>query len=382
MDKPRILLVDDEPMVLNGLMLNLRPHFDVTTAVGGTAGIVVLKSKGPFAAVVSDMRMPVMDGATFLMRARHEAPETVRLVLTGQTELGSAIMAVNKGQVFRFLTKPCPAEDLIEALQAAAEQFRLITAEKVLLQQTLHGSIKLLTDLLAISNPAAYGRASRVKARISALGESLQVPDLYMAEMAAMLSQLGAVLMSTQISEKVYLGQPLTPGEQAIVERLPIITHQLLANIPRLEKVQEILKYQGKHFDGSGTPVDGVNGLDLPWGARAIKLIHDFDVMEAKGMTIPAALEVMRNREGSYDPQLMQAFSNVLKNIGQGEVVRELLLQDLREGMVFAEDIKAKNGSLLIARGYVVTASVLERLRNFSSDLGVVGPLPMILRPL
>ena len=380
MTKPKILLVDDEPMVLNGLMLNLRPHFDVTTAVGGSAGIVILKSQGPFAAVVSDMRMPVMDGATFLMRAKAEAPDTVRLVLTGQTELSSAILAVNKGQVFRFLTKPCPAEDLIEALKAAVEQFRLVTAERVLLEQTLHGAIKLLTDLLSLTNPMAYGRAMRLKTRVSELTQHLKIPDAYLIEMAAMLSQLGAVLLDPRISEKLYLGQKLTGGEQEIVERLPAVTSQLLANIPRLEKVQEILKYQGKQYDGSGLPVDGVSGEGLPWGARAIKLIYDFDVLEAKGMSTSSALEVMKNREGSYDPQLLQAFANVLAHIGEGEEIRELLLKDLREGMVFAEDVKAKNGSLLIARGYEVTASVLERLKNFSSDLGLAGPIPMIIR--
>jgi DNA-binding NtrC family response regulator len=115
-----------------------------TTATSGKAGLERLSSDGPFAVVVSDMRMPEMNGAAFLAQVRERAPDTVRVLLTGQADLDSAIAAVNEGQIFRFLTKPCAPEMLISSLRAAEEQHRLITAERVLLEQTLHGAVKAL----------------------------------------------------------------------------------------------------------------------------------------------------------------------------------------------------------------------------------------------
>jgi DNA-binding NtrC family response regulator len=160
---PRVLCVDDEPNVLEGLRRQLRRHFSVATANGGILALEVLEREGPFAVVVSDMRMPEMDGAAFLGRVREQAADTVRVLLTGQADLDATIAAVNEANIFRFLTKPCPTESLITALNAAVEQHRLIMAERVLLEQTLHGSVKALTDILGLANPTAFGRAARAK---------------------------------------------------------------------------------------------------------------------------------------------------------------------------------------------------------------------------
>ncbi|MBV9949331.1 MAG: response regulator, partial [Myxococcales bacterium] len=116
--KPRVLCVDDEPNVLEGLALSLRRGHDVVTAGGGEAGLEILGRDPTIAAVVSDMRMPGMDGATFLGKARALAPDATRVLLTGQTELDAAITAINEGRIFRFLTKPCPPAVLVPAVEA------------------------------------------------------------------------------------------------------------------------------------------------------------------------------------------------------------------------------------------------------------------------
>jgi len=158
---PKILCVDDEPLILEGLTRQLRRNYQVKTAVGGEAALAVLEKESPFAVVISDMRMPGMNGAEFLKRSLKGWPDTVRMLLTGQTELDAAISAVNEGNIFRFLTKPCAPDALTSALTAAVNQYRLVTTERVLLEQTLHGSIKTLTDILALAQPTAFGRATR-----------------------------------------------------------------------------------------------------------------------------------------------------------------------------------------------------------------------------
>ncbi len=160
---PCILCVDDEPRVTEGLALLLRRDYRVVTAAGGHEALQRLLEIGAPAAVVSDMRMPGMDGAALLKRVRQLYPETTRILLTGEPGRDAAVSAINEGQIFRFLTKPCAPEQVRAAIEAGVTYHRLLTAEKTLLQETLVGCIKALIDVLAITNPVALGRCNRVK---------------------------------------------------------------------------------------------------------------------------------------------------------------------------------------------------------------------------
>jgi len=375
-DLTRLLIVDDDPNVLEGLSLTLRKHFDVTTANGGVAGLVTLKSQGPFAVVVSDMRMPVMNGAVFLKRAREESPRTVRLLLTGQAELDAAISAVNEGGIFRFLLKPCPHDTLLQALKAAEAQYQLVMAERVLLEKTLHGTIKMLAEILALANPTAYGRAMRLKQRLGDLAYRVGLKERWHVEVAAMLSQVGYVTLPPATVERLYAQEPLNMAEQRMVADLPEVTNQLLAHIPRMEPVQEILAQQHRRFDGTDRLGKDQNGDAIPWGARAMKIILDYDALESQGFKSLKALSTMRGRSGTYDPDLFREFEDLIA--GQVDENEQMLsLSQIRTGMVFAEDVRSSSGSLVISRGHEATASLLARLRNVSADQGIQEPIRM-----
>ena len=378
--RPRILCVDDEPMMLDALARTLRQQFVIVTAASGDAGLRTVAEEAPFAVVVSDMRMPEMDGATFLRHVRERASDTVRILLTGQTEIEVAIAAVNDGNIFRFLTKPCPPEVLVPALHAAAEQHRLITSERVLLEQTLRGSIKALTDVLSLVNPAAFGRANRVKQHVARIGASHpDAGDCWQLEVAAMLSQIGCVTLPSQTAEKLYHGRPLSRAEMEMTGRLAGTAARLLANIPRLERVRDVLTYQDKHFDGTGPPADGVRGTRIPWGARVLKVALDYDALETQAVPPREALDTLRCRKGVYDPEVLQAFAEMLGHVDGGGKVREMRLLEARPGMVFADDVVSRTGMLLIARGQEVTSGLLDRIRNFSDDVGVREPVRMMI---
>jgi response regulator RpfG family c-di-GMP phosphodiesterase len=361
-----VLCVDDEPNVLEGIALNLRRRYSVTTAGSGAAGLEALEKNREIAIVLSDMRMPGMDGATFLSRARLAAPNAVRMLLTGQTELNAAIAAVNEGQIFRFLTKPCTPDDLLAAFEAAATQHRLITAERVLLEQTVRGSIKMLTDVMSLSNPTVFGRAMRIKEYGTELASAGGVDAVWSIEVAAMLSQVGCITLPPSTMEKLYHGQPLQPDEQLMADRLPALVDGLLANIPRLEDVRACIVHQTKHFDGAGLPAGGPKGEKIPVGARVLKIVSDFDVLESRGNAAPVALDIMRGRTGWYDPHLLETFATLRGNRARQREVREIPLRLVTAGMSFVEDVTTSSGALLIARGYVVTEGLLERIRNFS----------------
>jgi len=365
-NKVQVLCVDDEPAVLEGLSLHLARKYDVTTAVSGAAGLEALRAKPGVTVILSDMRMPSMNGAAFLSKTREVAPDAVRMLLTGETDIQSSIAAINEGQIFRFLTKPCAPDRLLAAFEAAVEQHRLVTAERVLLEQTLRGSIQMLSDVLSLTNPLAFGRAARIKSRATELAKAFGLTDVWQIAVAAMLSQLGCVTLSAATVEKLYHGEPLSQDEQAAVSRMPAVAEGLLAHIPRLEDVRASILNQRKHFDGTGQPPGPLRGDKIPVGARVLKIVLDFDELEAQGDAAAVALGTMKSRTGVYDPDLLEAFAKLRGGSARAEEVREIPLRLVSAGMIFAQDVRTSAGALLLARGYEVTEGLVERIRNFT----------------
>jgi CheY-like chemotaxis protein len=376
--RPRILCVDDEPNVLEGLSLHLRRRYDMSTAPGGAEALALLERDGPTDVIVSDMRMPGMDGATFLAKARQLYPDSVRMLLTGQADLTSAISAVNEGQIFRFLTKPCAPADMLSAVASAIEQHRLLTSERVLLEQTLHGSIKALTEVLALTHPASFGRAMRIKQHISDMLTALAARERWQVEVAAMLSQLGCAALPPEVAEKVYFGQRLSPPEEAMVARVPQITEQLLGHIPRMEAVRQMLAGLAKPLARDPGATDAERQL-VARGTAMLRIAIDLDVLESQGSTPAVAFATMRGRKERYDEKVFDAFAAARGEGAPREEIRELGLGALTPGMVVAQDVMMVSGALLVARGYELTDSLLERLRNFRSGT-VREPVRVIVR--
>jgi CheY-like chemotaxis protein len=370
---PRLLFVDDEPAVLEALAVNLRRGFEVVTVTSGEDGLEYLRAQSDFAVVVSDMRMPKMDGATFLARAREIAPDVVRILLTGQTDLEAAIKAVNHGQLFRFLTKPCPRDTLRSAIDSAVAQHRLINAERVLLEQTLRGSIKMLVDILAITSPAAFGRANQIKTRVLQLGSLLGILDSWQLEIAALASQLGYIVLPHELCEKLEAKRPLTEDEQRMVERAPAMTEHLLANIPRLEGVRAMLALHVKPPRRKPSADPATQLIEL--GAHLLRVSIDIEALESNRTdrrTSPALL--LAGRPELYDAEVLEAVERMYsEHIPTVIAVRPA---ELRVGMVLAEDARLSTGALLVARGYEVTASFIARIKNFPP--GMLGEFRIV----
>jgi response regulator RpfG family c-di-GMP phosphodiesterase len=365
----RVLCVDDESRVLEGLRDNLRRTFDVEVAASGAEGLTLLREDPDrFAIVISDLRMPVMPGSVFLREARRVAPNAVRMALTGYADLDSAIRTVNDGQLFRFLTKPCAPEYLLRACIAAMTQHRLVLAERVLLDETLRRSVMALTDVLALTRPAAFGRAARVRSAASRLARLVEMPAPREVELAAMLAQVGAVTLPHATTEKLYAGGALTEPELRMVARLPEITGRILGRIPRLEGVLVILANVARPF-GSASDRE-----PLPLGARVLRIVFDYDELESSGAPVDVALATMRARRAVYDPCVLEAFAD---SLGPAASIREVGAGALRVGMTLAGDARDRRGALLIARGSTVTDELLDRLRNLYPG-GVCEPLRIL----
>jgi DNA-binding NtrC family response regulator len=193
-----ILFVDDDANLLSAVTRALRGRFELETAVGSGQGLELVRARGgerPFAVVVADMQMPDMNGIEMLQQVAKVAPLSVRIMLTGQADQQTAIDAINKGSIFRFLNKPCTAELLASTLATGLEQYRLVTSEKELLSKTLHGSIRLLADMLALAKPKAFGRAARVRKLVQQIAAQQKIEPSWSLEIAAMLSHLGCITL-------------------------------------------------------------------------------------------------------------------------------------------------------------------------------------------
>jgi response regulator RpfG family c-di-GMP phosphodiesterase len=264
---------------------------------------------------------------------------------------------VNKGEIFRFLEKPCTPDMLKGTVKAAADLHRIVTAERVLLEQTLHGSVKALIDVLALAQPQAFGRATRVRRHVAELAEKLGERDRWSIEIAAMLSQVGCAALPAEAVDRYFAGESLTKNEQELVDSMPLTAERVIAGIPRLEAVRDILRLQNsRHQPGA---VDTV-----PIGARILKTALDFDLLELHGLSERDALATMHRRTDWYDPRLLTAFAELRGASTAGTALQEMRLSQVRVGMVFAADLRTESGMLLVARGQEVSVSMAERIRH------------------
>jgi response regulator RpfG family c-di-GMP phosphodiesterase len=376
----KILCVDDDENILAGYQRSLRKQFTLDIALGGEAALAKIEANGPYAVVVADMQMPGMNGIQFLTQVMARAPDTVRFMLTGNADQKTAMDAVNTGRVFQFLTKPCPPEMLAQALDNGLKQYRLITAERELLENTLNGSIKLLTDVLSLADPQDFGVGQKIREYVRAFARSLNIETTWELELAAMLSRLGFVTIPSVVLQKFRAGFGLSGQEKDMIQRVPEIGSNLLANIPRLENVAKIVLFQDKHFDGSGFPPFAVAGEDIPVGARILKVLADLVQLEAKGLPRFKALEQLKGRVGVYDPKVLDAafvcfdvyLPDEAKASGKSVVIA---LKDLRVGHVLAARVETTDGMVIVGAGTKITQMVLEKLHNFAQLGGLKEPI-------
>ncbi len=380
----KILCVDDEPNILSGYQRSLRKQFEIEIAFSGAEALQKIEDAGPFAILLTDMRMPVMDGVSFLKEAQKTAPDSVRIMLTGNADQQTAASAVNDGQVFRFLNKPCGAEELSQALTAGLEQYRLVTAEKELLEKTLGGTIRVLMEILALVDPELFGRSQTLRLHMRRLSAELKAQGTFSAEklwpleLAALLSQIGAVTVPAFVVGKVRQGTPLTEAEQGMWQNVPEVSHNLIRSIPRLEPVAEIIRYQHKYFDGSGAPTGPICGELIPPGSRILKVLLDLLEIEGRSISRSGAFALMQRQSRRYDPVVLAAaYRCFVKTESPAPAVPSIPepLQDLCAGQVLTQDVQSADGKVLLTAGRRLNEVTLEKLRNYAVLAGVREPI-------
>jgi CheY-like chemotaxis protein len=372
--------------VLDSLRRQLHKEFAIVGVESGVEALALLNEGPPFAVLMSDMRMPGLDGAAVLEQARSVQPDTVRVLLTGQADIDDAIAAVNDGNIFRFLVKPCPRPVLLKALSDAVSQHRMITAERELLELTLRGSVAALLETLSVANPVAFARAARIQQIVRQMIEATAPENAWCIEIAAMLSQIGTVVLAPSTLAKLNSGTRLTPEEELQVRVIPWHAERLLAHVPRLEVVRQIIHDQAvpyercepAHPEGSRSGNESELVRTAATGAQILRVAVDLEALESGGAHRHAALTTMGRRLGSYDPTLLKALlASVELEIGDADALPllTLMVNELKPGMTIARDVTDSAGRLLVGRGYKVTESLMERIRNWKMGSAVREPI-------
>ncbi len=372
----QVLFVDDDRSVLTVLERQVGHEYSVLTAESGPKGLKLLNDRDQIEVVVSDYRMPQMDGIQFLAAAETIAPETVRIMLTGQGDMKVAVEAVNQGHLFRFLTKPCPTETLLQALEEAVEIYRVSTAERVLLEKTLGASVKVLTEILSLVNPASFGRSSRIKPLVHEIATWLDLPNIWEFELAAMLSQIGCVSVPHEILEKYYRGAPLKSAEKKMVTEHPEVGYDLVRRIPRLQNVAEMIRAQQKNFARRAGGVDFKSEDRGALGGNILKVALDFDSLMSQDISRRAALGNLR--QGGAVGEMVDALEG-FQYLFDKDLIKSVKVAALTTAMIIAEDVFTTDNVLLASRADRVSDAVIRRLKNFAMSTGVVEPIKVVM---
>lgn len=358
----RILFVDDETKILQAYTRTLRKSFKVSTAEGAKQALAMIKEDGPFPVIVVDMQMPEVNGVQLLQHVKKKYPDTVRIMLTGNADQKTAVDAVNKGDVYRFLNKPCPPDEMTSALNDALTMYRDKKVEKDLLENTVKGSIALLIEVLAVAKPKVFGRAQRVHDYTRRCVKQLGYTHTWEIETVALLSQIGLITLSDSIIDKVLKGNPLSEDEQAIFDQHPAIAKKLVSNVPRLEKVGDIIG-RSALMNLKNVSLDS----EIPTALRIISPIMDLMAAQARGLSLPDAFQAIESSGKIYDHAVLSALQSAVQSHQEQKVV-ELNITQLEKGMILAKSIKTFSGALLLDAGQMVSDSLVARLLNFAKS--------------
>lgn len=372
-----ILIVDDDENLLVSFERNFRRKYTVLTAPSGKEGLQKIQDNKKIALVISDMNMPEMDGIEFLSQVKLANPTITRIMLTGKADLNVAIQAVNEGNIFRFLTKPTTPDMLERIIDDGLEQNRLINSEKVLLNQTLNGSLDILNEVLGLTNPVAFGRSSRIKKIVQHILSRSIIENPWQYELAATFCLIGFISIPQSIQEKIYKNIDLDKTEKELVDKTPQIAYDLIKRIPRFESIAGMILNQNKPYYQYKNAIEDPVSI----GAQILKLAIDLDGLITSGwQSDDIKLKMINDAEHNYNPHLTVTLLDYFVDVDYYQHIA-LNVSDLKIGLILDQDVFSSAGALLLVKGQEITDTVLPRIMNFQRYVGVLQPIRVLIPP-
>jgi response regulator RpfG family c-di-GMP phosphodiesterase len=415
-----VLCVDDEANILNALRRLLRPHgYNVITAGSGAEGLERL-AQTPVDLVLSDMRMPGMDGAQFLEQVKARSPDTARILLTGYADLTSTVAAINKAEIYRYISKPWDDAVVLGVVRDAMERKRLerllhrrneelaalnaTLEEKVqartaelasaladlerahdALKKSFVTSVKVFSNLIELREGATSGHSRRVAdlARRLAQRLALSAAEVQDVTLAGLLHGIGELGSSESLLRRSF--NTLNAEERAVIVKQPVRAQAALIALEQLRGAATIIRSYRERYDGRGYP-DGLSGFAIPLGARVLAVAHDYEAA-LDGFVTGAAVsrtqagELLVQSSGKrYDPAVVDALSHVLGVAGVVPVSeRAIPAGALEPGMILTRDLMTDDGILLLSKDHALDAHLIEQVRRYHTREG--DELRVYVRP-
>ena len=407
-----LLFVDDETSILSALRRLFRPHgYKILTANGGVEGLEVL-SREKVDLVISDMRMPEMDGAQFLERVHDKWPDIVRILLTGYADIASTIAAINRGRIYRYIAKPWDDNEIVLAVRDALEKrwlelenarlnsltnqqneelkalnagLELKVAERTAeLQKTLNSledahkalnrsfmtSVRVFSGLLELRGGRLSGHARQVAEHARAITQRMGLPehDCQDILLAALLHDIGKIGLPDDLLTKPF--NLISGKSRADIMKHPVVGQNILMAIDQLNAAAKIVRHHHEYYDGSGYP-DQLSGIAIPLGSRILAIVNEYDALQLGTLAqrplnaTEAATFLIENRGKRYDPAITDTFITLLAE-KKKETLKELPLQvgQLKPGMVLSRDLNHRDGYLLLAHGHAVNPGIISELKQ------------------
>lgn len=403
-----VLLVDDEENILNALNRVLRKEgYRILTAISGTDGLSII-DREKITLVLSDHRMPGMEGVEFLSEVRKRSPDTIRMMLTGYADMQAVVSAINRGEVYRFITKPWNDEEIKLILRDAIRQYELVQENRDLqeltqrqnlilkdlnanleqkvsertreverlykeLEANFFDFVRVFMGLMELKSPYLGGHSKRVAALSRRLAEKVGLPadEMLNIEVASLLQDIGTMGFPERMLKK--MEPELDHVEKALVQQHPALGQAALQHIKKLSPVCLLIRHHHERYDGYGYP-DNLRGEKIPAGSRIIAITDYFDTLinprgSYERYSVDRATHALEKERGNrFDPDLVNKFIEILqevRNEGIEADIIEIDVAELKEGMILASDIRTKRGLLLMASGEVVQPFHIAKIRNF-----------------
>ncbi|MEM7619500.1 MAG: HD domain-containing phosphohydrolase [Pseudomonadota bacterium] len=375
----KVLLVDDEENILNGLKRRFHRQFNIDIAKSAADGLSMLEHDASYAVVISDQNMPGMNGTVFLKKVLEDYPYTARIMLTGLSDQKTTLTSVNECQVFRYLKKPCSLDTLSQAIEDGIAHYKTLVSERDLLQRTIAGSVKLLVDMLAVSNPENFNHINQLRKLASYLSRDNKTVNAWELDMTIMLSPIGRMALPSELRARQKQGGELSHIEHNLLASAPKVAHDLLLNIPRMKSIANAIFYQDKTFDGAGYPVNTVKGYDIPLNARILFLLKRLTHISGAEIPTPENFQELEKDIHLYDPKLFEYARNRFAKVYQSEQNQteelKVMIDGLRPGDVLVEDLKTENGKLALAAQNELTDTTLKSMITFHEYNKLVEPV-------
>ena len=416
MSSHKLLFVDDEHGVLDALeRLFFDDDYHIETAGSGKEALTKMISNN-FSLIISDQRMPEMIGAEFLQKAKELSPDTIRIMLTGQSDIKDAVAAINKGEVYKYINKPWDDEELRQIVKQALKQYDLVVENRGLhtlvkeqnealkdinenlkqkvqkrtheieekskeLEHNFIASIRVFAGILSHYDSFLGEHNKRVSALAVKLAEGMDLPESQVLdiEIAGLLHDIGAIALPKRVFSRDSC--ELSNTELLQLQRHPLLGQETLTPIDKLHTVGVIIRHHHERYDGTGYP-DGLKGEKIPLESRILAVVDCYDLKAnargyfQKASPKLAADELLKHRGSSFDPQIVNAFFDLFKKtkVSQEDEIA-LSLSELEEGMKISKALFTRGGVLLLEKDSVIQEKDLVRIHNFHANDPIIDKI-------